>query len=76
MFDQALINQGRVHYVEVGTNVTSDHFVFDVTNGISSLSRLVFNIQVREREGTGQVMTRDGRGRGWRQMRDVDRSRR
>ena len=52
-FDQALINQGRVHYVEVGTNVTSDHFVFDVTNGISSLSRLVFNIQVCFQEGYG-----------------------
>lgn len=47
VFDQALINEGRVQYVEVGTNVTSDHFVFDVTNGISSLSRLVFTIEVR-----------------------------
>nr|XP_045596227.1 chondroitin sulfate proteoglycan 4-like [Procambarus clarkii] len=46
VFDQALINEGRVQYVEVGTNVTNDHFVFDVTNGISSLSRLVFAIQV------------------------------
>nr|XP_027222459.1 chondroitin sulfate proteoglycan 4-like [Penaeus vannamei] len=46
VFDQALINEGRVQYVGIGTNVTSDHFVFDVTNGISSLSRLVYNIQI------------------------------
>ncbi|XP_053634278.1 chondroitin sulfate proteoglycan 4 [Cherax quadricarinatus] len=45
-FDQALIDQGKVEYVEVGTNVTADHFIFDVTNGISSLSRLIFSIQV------------------------------
>nr|XP_053643918.1 chondroitin sulfate proteoglycan 4-like isoform X2 [Cherax quadricarinatus] len=46
VFDQALINEGRVQYVEVGTNVTNDHFVFDATNGISSLSRLIFKIEV------------------------------
>ncbi|KAK4294140.1 hypothetical protein Pmani_033209 [Petrolisthes manimaculis] len=46
VFDQALINEGRVQYIESGSNVTSDHFMFDVTNGISSLSRLVFTIQV------------------------------
>ncbi|XP_068247623.1 LOW QUALITY PROTEIN: chondroitin sulfate proteoglycan 4-like [Palaemon carinicauda] len=46
VFDQALINEGRVRYVETGTNVTTDHFVFDVTNGISSLSRLVITLKV------------------------------
>ncbi|CAL4067980.1 unnamed protein product [Meganyctiphanes norvegica] len=46
VWDQSLINEGRVQYVEEATNVTSDHFVFDVTNGISTIERLTYNIQV------------------------------
>ena len=43
-FSQAAIDQGRLHYVQAMSNQTSDSFIFDVTNGISSLYSLVFHL--------------------------------
>ena len=42
-FTQAVIDEGRLHYVQSMSNQTSDSFVFDVTNGISSIYGLVFH---------------------------------
>ena len=42
-FTQAVIDEGRLHYVQSMSNQTSDSFIFDVTNGISSLYGLVFH---------------------------------
>ena len=42
-FTQAAIDQGRLHYVQAMSNQTTDSFIFDVTNGISSLYSLVFH---------------------------------
>ncbi|XP_076037801.1 chondroitin sulfate proteoglycan 4-like [Oratosquilla oratoria] len=46
VFDQALVNEGRVRYTQTKPNVTSDSFTFDVTNGIVSLRRLRYVIEV------------------------------
>ena len=46
MFDQAIINEGRLHYIQSISNQSSDSFVFDVTNGISSLNDLVFHFTI------------------------------
>ena len=45
-FSQAAIDEGRLHYVQSMSNQTSDSFIFDVTNGISSLSGLVFHFLI------------------------------
>ena len=45
-FSQAAIDEGRLHYVQSMSNQTSDTFIFDVTNGISSLSGLVFHFLI------------------------------
>lgn len=42
-FTQAVIDEGRLHYVQSMSNQTSDSFIFDVTNGISSIYGLVFH---------------------------------
>ena len=42
-FSQAAIDEGRLHYVQSMSNQTADSFIFDVTNGISSLYGLVFH---------------------------------
>ncbi|XP_015604510.1 chondroitin sulfate proteoglycan 4 [Cephus cinctus] len=39
-FDQSLINEGRVYYVQSVLNQSQDHFVLDATNGISWLRNL------------------------------------
>ncbi|XP_046827516.1 chondroitin sulfate proteoglycan 4 isoform X1 [Vespa crabro] len=43
-FDQALINDGRLFYVQSVTNQTNDKFVVDVTNGIMWMYALSINI--------------------------------
>ena len=45
-FTQAAIDEGRLHYVQSMSNQTSDSFIFDVTNGISSLYGLVFHFLI------------------------------
>jgi chondroitin sulfate proteoglycan 4 len=37
LFDQSLINDKHVHYIQSVANRTRDRFVIDVTNGISWL---------------------------------------
>jgi len=37
LFDQSLINDKRVHYIQAAANRTWDRFIIDVTNGISWL---------------------------------------
>lgn len=37
---------GRLHYIQAISNQTTDSFVFDVTNGISRLSDLVFHFTI------------------------------
>ena len=49
-FTQAAIDEGRLHYVQSMSNQTSDSFVFSVTNGISSLSGLVFHLLIIPRD--------------------------
>ena len=46
MFDQSVINEGRLHYIQAISNQTADHFTFDVTNGISELKDLVFHFTI------------------------------
>lgn len=37
LFDQSLIDDKRVHYIQAAANRTRDKFIVDVTNGISWL---------------------------------------
>ncbi|XP_059478684.1 chondroitin sulfate proteoglycan 4-like isoform X2 [Neocloeon triangulifer] len=46
IFDQALIDSGRLHYVQASSNATKDHIVVDVTNGIWSVQGLWLKIVV------------------------------
>ncbi len=46
VFDQSIINEGRLHYIQSISNQSADSFVFDVTNGISSLYDLVFHLTI------------------------------
>ena len=46
IFDQSVINDGRLHYIQSMSNQSSDSFTFDVTNGISQLSRLAFHFTI------------------------------
>ena len=46
VFDQKIINEGRLHYIQSISNQSSDSFIFDVTNGISSLDDLVFHLTI------------------------------
>ena len=46
VFDQATIDEGRLHYIQSISNQSSDHFTFDVTNGISSLNDLTYHFTI------------------------------
>ena len=46
IFDQSVINDNRLHYIQSAPNQTSDYFVFDVTNGVVMLSNLTFDISI------------------------------
>ena len=46
IFDQSVINDGRLHYIQSMSNQSSDSFTFDVANGISQLSRLTFHFTI------------------------------
>ncbi|GLH14437.1 Uncharacterized protein GBIM_18836, partial [Gryllus bimaculatus] len=41
VFEQALLNEGRLYYIQSTANKTHDQFVVDVTNGISWLRNLI-----------------------------------
>ncbi|XP_012280685.1 chondroitin sulfate proteoglycan 4 [Orussus abietinus] len=45
-FDQSMVNDGRLHYVQSVTNQTQDRFVFDVTNGVTWLHGLMVNLLI------------------------------
>lgn len=45
-FEQSLVNDGRVFYVQSATNQTNDRFVADVTNGIAWLRGLSVNFVI------------------------------
>ena len=57
VFDQSVINEGRLHYIQSISNQTSDSFTFDVTNGISDMTGLVFHFTILPK--TLYVDTRD-----------------
>lgn len=46
VFDQSAINEHRLHYIQSGANQSSDHFVFDVTNGVVTLTNLTFQLAI------------------------------
>ena len=46
MFDQSVINENRLHYIQSISNQSADSFTFSVTNGISSLESLVFHFTI------------------------------
>ncbi|XP_034935285.1 chondroitin sulfate proteoglycan 4 [Chelonus insularis] len=45
-FDQSVINEGRVYYVQSVANQTEDSFVVDVTNGITWMRGLVIDFLI------------------------------
>ncbi|XP_013793284.2 chondroitin sulfate proteoglycan 4-like, partial [Limulus polyphemus] len=45
-FSQAMINEGIVEYVQTKSNVSFDYFIFDVTNGITTMPGLQFTISI------------------------------
>ncbi|KAK3912268.1 Chondroitin sulfate proteoglycan 4 [Frankliniella fusca] len=46
VFEQSLVNEGRVLYVQTAPNQTQDRVVVDVTNGISSMRGLVVRLAI------------------------------
>lgn len=46
IFDQALVDSGRLHYVQAAANATRDHVIVDVTNGIWSVRGLWLRVVV------------------------------
>lgn len=46
VFDQSTINAEKMFYIQAGVNQSNDHFVFDVTNGITWLRGLTLKIVI------------------------------
>lgn len=46
VFDQSTINAEKMFYIQAGVNQSSDHFIFDVTNGITWLRDLMLKIVI------------------------------
>lgn len=46
VFDQSTINSEKMFYIQAGVNQSVDHFVFDVTNGITWLHGLSLKIVI------------------------------
>lgn len=44
-FDQAIIDSGRLHYVQATANQTRDSMIVDVTNGITWLHGLIVSFK-------------------------------
>ena len=57
IFDQSIINEGRLHYIQSISNQSLDSFIFDVTNGISELNELTFHLTILPK--TLYIETRD-----------------
>ncbi|XP_055931589.1 chondroitin sulfate proteoglycan 4-like [Argiope bruennichi] len=46
IFTQSTINDKKLHYFHTEQNVSEDYFIFDVTNGITSLKDLTFHFKI------------------------------
>lgn len=46
VFDQSTINSEKMFYIQAGVNQSVDHFMFDVTNGITWLRGLMLKIVI------------------------------
>lgn len=46
VFDQGIIDEQRLHYIQSGANQSADQFVFDVTNGVMTLNNLTFQLAI------------------------------
>ncbi len=46
VFDQSTINSEKMFYIQAGVNQSTDHFIFDVTNGITWLRGLMLKIVI------------------------------
>lgn len=46
LFDQTTIDEHRLHYIQSGANQSSDFFVFDITNGVMSLTNITFQLAI------------------------------
>ncbi|KAJ6647841.1 Chondroitin sulfate proteoglycan 4 [Pseudolycoriella hygida] len=46
VFDQSTINSEKMFYIQAGVNQSTDHFIFDVTNGITWLKHLMLKIVI------------------------------
>lgn len=46
VFDQSTINSEKMFYIQAGVNQSVDHFIFDVTNGITWLRGLMLKIVI------------------------------
>jgi len=63
VFEQSLVNEGRLLYVQVAANQTDDRLVLDVTNGISWFRGLILRFVVvpdRLYVGGGEVRVAEG----------------
>lgn len=46
IFDQSVINAGKLHYIQSGVNKTADKIVFNISNGITTLPNLALNVVI------------------------------
>lgn len=46
VFDQSTVNSEKMFYIQAGVNQSVDHFIFDVTNGITWLRGLMLKIVI------------------------------
>lgn len=46
VFDQAAINENRLHYIQSGANQSADRFTFDVTNGVVTVPNITFQLAI------------------------------
>lgn len=46
VFSQSAINEGHLHYNHTEINASEDYFIFDVTNGITTLKDLSFHFKI------------------------------
>lgn len=46
IFDQSVINAGKLLYIQSGVNKTTDRIIFNISNGITTLPNLALNIVI------------------------------
>ncbi len=64
VFDQSVINEGRLHYIQSISNQSADSFTFDVSNGINQLTGLTFHFTILPKEvyvETREVVVTEGK---------------